>query len=290
MSTHLSRCCTYRTLLTLIFAFLFSAIALAQGAGYGGIQGTVTDQSGAVVANAKVAIENTAKGIHRDVVTNGAGLFNAPALVPADGYTLTVSAPNFGKYEVKDIGLQVGEVKLINPTLKPAAAGTTVEVTGAAPVVDFAKTDTSTVVGSEQILDLPINGRRVDQFVQLSPGVSNDGVFGLLSFRGNPGGNTFLTDGVDTTNSYYGENAGRTRTYNISQDAVQEFQVVSANFAAEYGKASGGVVNTVTRSGTNAFHGSAYEFWRNSSLSRSSQTVLISLAGLILPSGATRPA
>ena len=95
----------------------------------------------------------------------------------------------------------------------------------------------------------------MDAFVLLQPGVTNDASFGLLTFRGNAGGNTFLTDGIDTTNTFYDENAGRTRSYNISQDAVQEFQVVTSNFLPEYGRASGGVVNTITRSGTNSIHG-----------------------------------
>ena len=133
-----------------------------------------------------------------------------------------------------------------------------------APIVDSTKTDVSQVVGSEQILELPINGRRVDSFALISPAVVPDGTFGLVSFRGIAGGNNFLTDGNDTTEQYYNENAGRTRiTSQISQDAVQEFQVVSNNYSAEFGHATGGVVNTVTRSGRNDFHGTGYWFFRN---------------------------
>ncbi|MEO7650633.1 MAG: hypothetical protein ABIZ80_09200, partial [Bryobacteraceae bacterium] len=104
-------------------------------------------------------------------------------------------------------------------------------------------------------------------FVLLSPGVAPDGSFGLLSFRGVAGHNSFLTDGNDTTNQFYNENAGRTRiTSQISQEAVQEFQVISNNFAAEYGNAMGGVVNTITKSGSNGVHGTGYWFFRNRSL------------------------
>jgi hypothetical protein len=125
----------------------------------------------------------------------------------------------------------------------------------------------SQVVTTAQIDNLPINGRRVDSFVLLTPGVTNDGQFGLVSFRGVAGGNTFLTDGNDTTNQFYNENAGRTRiTAQISQDAVQEFQVLSNGYSAEYGRAIGGVINTVTRSGSNELHGTAYWFFRNRSL------------------------
>ena len=120
------------------------------------------------------------------------------------------------------------------------------------------------MINSSQIQNLPINGRRVDSFVLLSPGVVPDGTFGLLSFRGIAGGNSFLTDGNDTTNQYFNENAGRTRiATQISQDAVQEFQVLIDGYSAEFGRASGGVVNTVTRSGSNDMHGTAYWFFRN---------------------------
>ena len=107
-----------------------------------------------------------------------------------------------------------------------AAAATQVEVNAVAPLVEDTKTDVSQVIDARQIQDLPINGRRVDSFVLLTPGVTNDGTFGLLSFRGVAGGNSFLVDGNDTTEQFYNENAGRTRiATQISQDAVQEFQV-----------------------------------------------------------------
>jgi outer membrane receptor for ferrienterochelin and colicin len=264
---------------------LTSTSLFAQNAGFGSISGVVQDSTGAVVADAKVVVDNPSKGIHRELQTTDAGIFNAAALVPADGYIVHISKPGFSDYEAKNITLAVGQNVSLTPALKVGASGTEVLVTGEAPLVDTQKTSVSTVVGSDQILDLPINGRRVDAFVQLSPGVTNDGAFGLLSFRGTPGGNNFLTDGVDTTNAYYGENAGRTRTYNIAQDAVQEFQVVSANYAAEFGHAAGGVVNTVTRSGSNAYHGSAYEFFRNRTLNAIDRTT----ANKVFPNGVNPP-
>ena len=102
------------------------------------------------------------------------------------------------------------------------------------------------------------------RFALLTPGVTNDGNFGLLTFRGVANGNTFLLDGNDSTDQFWGENVGRTRIGSqISADAVQEFQVVSADYSAEFGRAMGGVVNTVTRSGTNQYHGTGYFFFRN---------------------------
>ncbi|HWR16659.1 MAG TPA: TonB-dependent receptor [Terriglobales bacterium] len=275
-------------LLLACFLILSTSGLFAQTAGFGSISGVVQDSTGAVVGAAKVVVENSSKGIRREMETTDAGVFNAGNLVPADGYTIKISKQGFADYVAKDVTLQVGQNINLMPTLKIGSAGTEISVTGEAPVVDTAKSSVSTVVGSRQILELPINGRRVDAFVALTPGVSNDGNFGLLSFRGNPGGNTFLTDGIDTTNAYYGENAGRTRTYNISQDAVQEFQVVSANYAAEFGKAAGGVVNTVTRSGSNSFHGSAYEFYRNRTLHATDYTTKTSSTGLY-PNGINPP-
>jgi hypothetical protein len=261
------------------------ALVFAQGAGFGAISGVVEDSSGAVVPGAHVTLDNPSKGIHRETDTTSSGNFTFQSLVPASDYTVKVTKASFSDYVVKSITVEVGSSVDIRAALQVRTAGTEVEVTGVAPTVDFSKSDTSFVVGSKQLLELPINGRRVDAFVALSPGVSNDGAFGLLSFRGNPGGNNFTTDGVDTTNSYYGENAGRTRTYNISQDAVQEFQVVTSNYAAEFGKAAGGVVNTVTRSGSNSFHGSAYEFFRNRTLNATDRTTVNGLA----PNGINPP-
>src|SRR5579871_4628154 len=235
--------------------------------GVASISGVIQDSTGAVVPGATVVVENSSKGIRREMTTSGAGVFNAPALVPSDGYSVTVTKPGFATYELKGIELQIGQQLNITPSLAVAGAATQVAVTADAPVIEGTKTDVSGVVNSRMIADLPINGRRVDAFVLTQPGVTNDAAFGLLTFRGTAGGNSFLTDGVDTTNQFYDENAARSRTYNISQDSVQEFQVVSSNFAAEYGHASGGVINTVTRSGGNTIHGTAYWFFRNRTLS-----------------------
>ncbi len=252
----------------LLLFCLCSGSALAQAvAGLSGLSGNVRDASGSSVPGATVVVTNDAKGIRRSLETNGSGLFTAPALVPADGYQVTVTKAGFAQYEAKNISLQVGQNLDLKITLGVSATATQVDVNSDAQLVDDTKTDVSQVVTSLQIVDLPINGRRVDSFVLLTPAVVPDGTFGLISFRGVAGGNSFLTDGNDTTNQYYNENAGRTRIASqISQDAVQEFQVISNNFAAEYGRASGGVVNTVTRSGGNALHGTAYWFFRNRTL------------------------
>jgi hypothetical protein len=236
-------------------------------AGLGAVSGSVRDASGAIVPGAMVTLTNEAKGVRRTMLSSEAGVFAVPALVPSEGYKLSVALQGFQTWETNEFTLQVGQTIDFEVVLQVAGATTEVSVTAEAPLVEENKSGVSELVTQVQIDNLPINGRRVDSFVLLTPAVTNDGVFGLVSFRANPMGNAFLTDGNDTTNSYYNENAGRTRiTTQISQDAVQEFQVLSDGFSAEFGRATGGVVNTVTRSGGNTVHGTGYWFFRNRSL------------------------
>ena len=255
-------------LLAVVLCALAGLPAWSQSvAGLGGISGVVRDPSGAVVPGAKVVVANEAKGIRRTLDTNEAGLFSSPALVPSAGYAVTVNKPGFAPFEAQALEVLVGQNVSLNVTLPLAATTTSVEVTSAAPIVEQTKTGVSQVVNSAQILELPINGRRVDSFALFSPAAVPDGTFGLVSFRGIAGGNAFLTDGNDTTEQFFNENAGRTRiSTQISQDAVQEFQVLTSGHSAEFGRASGGVINTVTRSGTNDLHGTGYWFFRNRTL------------------------
>lgn len=269
MKRKFSRSTLFVTLAVVLGSYTMPAQTIA---GFGTVSGTVKDQTGAVVPGAKVVLDNGSKGIHRELESSSAGAFDFPALIPASGYMVTVSKDGFKAYTITDVTVQIGQASTLNAILSVSTSSTEVNVTAEAVMIDQTKVSSSSVVNSTQILDLPINGRRVDSFVLLTPGVTNDAAFGLLTFRGNPGGNNFLTDGADTTNSFYDENAGRTRTYNIAQDAVQEFQVVSSNFLAEYGHASGGVVNTITRSGSNTIHGTAYEFFRNRTLDATDAT------------------
>jgi hypothetical protein len=248
--------------------FFFSVCAYAQAvAGLGAVSGSVHDASGAVVPGATVTINNASKGIVRTMQTNDAGRFAAPSLTPASGYTATVEKTGFSKYEVQPFDLTVGQTVDLKVQLNVGTSAEQISVTAEAPLVEDTKSGVTATVGQYQIDNLPINGRRVDSYVLTGPAVTNDGEFGLISFRGIAMGNAFLTDGNDTTNSFYNENAGRTRIGSqISQDAVQEFQVLSNGFSAEFGRAMGGVVNTVTRSGSNDIHGTGYWFFRNRTL------------------------
>lgn len=254
------------TFLTVVWLTLgYSVGAFGQAAaGVGSISGVVRDASGALIPGASVAVTNESKGIRRELITNEAGVFSAPGLIPSAGYAISVKLTGFADYDAINIELQVGQSLNFNIELAVGTTATEISVIDQLPLVESTKTGVSQVVDTKQITELPINGRRVDTFVLLTPSVVPDGTFGLVSFRGIAGGNSFLTDGNDTTNQFYNENAGRTRiTTQISQDAVQEFQVLSNGYAAEFGRASGGVINTITRSGTNDIHGTAYWFFRN---------------------------
>jgi hypothetical protein len=256
-----------KTTITLVLLFLIATSLYGQVAGLGATSGTVHDASGAAVPNANVVLTNESKGIKRTLTSTDAGVFSIPALVPSTGYSLTVTAAGFATWEVKDFQILVGQTVDFGVVLQVASSTTQVQVIAEAPMVEDTKTGVSQVVTQAQIDDLPINGRRADTFVLLTPAVTPDGTFGLVSFRGISSGNSFLTDGNDTTNSFYNENAGRTRiSTQISQDAVQEFQVLTDGFSAEFGRAIGGVINTVTRSGTNDYHGTGYWFFRNRTL------------------------
>ena len=230
----------------------------------GAITGAVHDSTGARIPNAAVEVRNAARGIFRATHTGTDGVFEILALDPAPGYSLNISRPGFADLERNGIAVLVGEITNLEITLQVAGTRTKLSVEANTAAVDPTRAGVSQVVRDTQILNLPINGRRVDTYVLLTPAVVPDGSLGLVSFRGNAGGNAFLTDGNDTSNQFFDENAGRTRVYSqISQDAVQEFQVLSSGYSAEFGRASGGIVSTLTRSGSNATYGTGYWFFRN---------------------------
>src|SRR4051812_32509947 len=182
--------------------FCFSAGAFAQAvAGLGAMSGTVRDATGSAVPDAAVVITNEAKGIKRTMQSTEAGLFAAPALPPAAGYAVKVTKQGFATWEAKGIEILVGQTIDFRVNLQVGAAATQMEVTAEAPLVEETKMGVSQVGEKSQTDTLPINGRRVDSFVLLTPAVTNDGEFGLVSFRGMAGHNSFLTDGNDTTQS-----------------------------------------------------------------------------------------
>lgn len=266
--SYLAFCCSAVRFAFLIALLLLPLSASAQDlAGKGALRGTVLDPSGNAVVDATVLVRNDAIGLTRTVITTSDGVFQAVSLPPADGYAIAVTAKGFVGYSATGISVHVGSIASINVSLKISGAAETVSVEADSDVIDVTRSGVSDLVGQQEIKDLPINGRRVDQFVLLSPGVTTDGSSGSISFRGIPGNNLFLQDGIDVTQQWGQDDAGSTSAFSpLSQDAVQEFQVQTSNYSAEFGHAAGGVVNTLTKSGTNSFHGSAFEFFKNRTL------------------------
>src|SRR3979490_1018642 len=275
----------WKTLATSFVALLLiHSVALhvdvqAQVAG-GTITGTVVDSSGRLIANASVSITNVATGIKRSLTTNDDGYYIAPNLLPAS-YELTFAAPGF-KTEVRSgIELTVGATVSMNMTMQVGGSQETVQVQTEAPDVQLATSDISAVVNATTVRELPLNGRSWTDLATLQPGVNrietqpdfsagtdrgNRGFGQQLTISGaRPQQNNYRLDGV-SLNDYPNGAPGSVLGGSLGVDAIEEFSVITSNYSAEYGKTSGGVVNAITRSGTNQLHGSGYEFVRNSAL------------------------
>jgi len=236
-------------------------------AGLGALHGTVTDPAGAVVPNAAVTVSNPTIGLIREIIATSDGTFEASSLPPAEGYEVTVKLTGFATYIAKGIGVHVGEDLGLPVVLKISQSAETVSVDASDEALEVTRSGVSELVSQKEINELPINGRRVDQFVLLTPGVTTDGAGGEVTFRGVPDNNIFLQDGMDVTQQWGQDDAGSTSAFSpLSQDAVQEFQVLTSGYTAEFGHAAGGIVNTLTKSGTNAYHGSGFWFFKNRTL------------------------
>lgn len=244
--------------------FLLVCLLPAQSQlGTGALSGTVVDPSGAAVANAVATITQTETGLRREVKTGATGQFLAPVL-PTGTYSVRVTKTGFAALEQDNVSVDVGATAYIVAALRVGNVTDTVTVT-TARAVDPAQTDISSLVDSTEIRGLPINGRRYYDFALLTPGVSRDGVLGLLSFRGTSGNfNNYMVEGNDDNQAYFAENRGRYRTPStVSANAVEEFQVGQGAYLAEFGRASGGSVNMVLRSGANLLHGDGFYYYRD---------------------------
>jgi hypothetical protein len=181
-----------------------------------------------------------------------------------DIYIVTVEKQGFSSIEQRDVQVTVGRTVTLKLELQPGEVSAVVTIESS-PIIDITKTDESSLISREQINELPINGRRADQFALLTPGVTRDGRFGLLSYRGQSGVfNNFTLEGNDDNQAYFAEARGRTRiASNVSANAIQEFQVTQSNFLPEFGRSAGGGINAVVRSGGNEFHGDGFWYFRN---------------------------
>lgn len=257
--------------LAVMMVTLISTAAFAQSGATGGvIEGTVTDPSGAVVPNATITAKNVSTGLARTTSTDAAGYYRIPAL-PVGEYEVTLEAQGFATTKISKAQLTIGQSLTLNFSAQVAVQAQTVNVTSEAPVVDTTQTSVSNTVPETSISSLPVNGRNFIDFVLLTPGVTRDVRGGDISFAGQRGTlNSLQIDGTDDNNTFFGQSLGRTGSgrapYQFSEDAVKEFQVNSSSYSAEFGRAGGAVINVVTKSGTNQFHGSAFEFYRDKSL------------------------
>jgi hypothetical protein len=265
--------------IALALLMLTSSRAYAQVSG-ATLTGTVNDASGAVIPNAQVSIKNIATGEVRVATTDAAGFYATPNLLPGK-YEVTASAAGFSTEVATGITLTVGAQQLLNLTMKVGQVSEKVQVTGEAPAVQLASSAISGVVSQIAVVDLPLNGRDWTSLATLQPGVDSLGSIQMntagsqrarrgygvqLAISGaRPQQNNYRIDGI-SVNDYTNGGPGSVEGSTLGVDAVQEFSVLTSNYSAEYGRTSGGVVNAITKSGVNQFHGDVYEFLRNSAL------------------------
>jgi Carboxypeptidase regulatory-like domain len=269
MSARVTSACIF---LLIVCCILLSAQNMVMT---GSITGRVSDQSGAVVPGASVVLRNLATGVEHKARTNPAGLYHFAEVMPGT-YSVAASLKGFCDVEVL-ARVVVGNTTLQDITLRVGASGDTLtlKVVGTTPLVRPAESSASTVVERSLIDSLPLNGRKYTDFVTLTPNTSYDGDTGLVSIAGQQGGEDsgyangngstyFTVDGSNATNNYFSDIIGRYRIpYLYGEDSIQEFQVSVSPYSAIYGGGAG-FVNSVTRSGTNALHGSAFYYNRNS--------------------------
>ncbi len=256
---------------TLAGCVLFFPIVWAQGTG-GRILGRIADPTGAVLSGVKVTATNEATGVSQNALSNDSGDFVFPDL-PVGTYTLSFDLKGFKNSVRHSIALDVNQVITLNMTMQVGQNQEVVDVTAEAPLVDTSSTQLGAVVNNRSVNELPLNARDTYQFLQLQPGVqsqlgSSGGTFygsdnaGAVSVNGGRSrANNFSVNGGDANDQFV-----NLPTIQPTPDAIDEFRVISNTFDAEYGRNSGAVVNVITKSGTNQWHGNLYEYFRNTVL------------------------
>ncbi|HYM74544.1 MAG TPA: carboxypeptidase regulatory-like domain-containing protein [Candidatus Dormibacteraeota bacterium] len=257
---------TMKVISVSLFVLLLSAMVYAQGGvATGDLHVTVKDSKGNGVTNATVTAQDVAKGLVRTATSDGQGGYSA-RLLPPGTYTVTVSAAGFTKVDNTGVSVTVGGLVELPVTLTVAGGKEVVEVTSQAELVETSRSSTTDTIGERRIDNLPINGRNYINFTLTDSQVVRDNAPNTgaaptsgLNMSGQRGrSNLVNVDGADATdNSINGVRS------TVSQEAVQEFQIITNNYAAEYGRAAGGVVNIITRSGSNDFHGDIFGYLRN---------------------------
>ncbi len=271
-------CKTFRLALALSALMFLNSVPLQAQVSGAALTGVITDATGGAIANARISAKNLATGLSSSTTTNSDGFYDIPNLLPAD-YQVTISAPGFGTKQTS-ITLTVGAKQVLNLSLAVGQAQQVVQVTEQAPTIQLATSTMSDNVEGAEVRELPLNGRDWAALATLQPGVASirtqeqvtqvgshaRGLGMQLTIGGaRPTQNTYRLNGV-VINDYSNAGPGSVLGQNLGVDAIQEFSVLTSNYTAEYGYTSGGVINAITRSGTNQFHGSVYEFFRNSAL------------------------
>jgi len=285
-----------RLSLLILIAIAFTAPAWAQK-DTGSIVGTVSDPSGAFVAGAKVHVADIDRGSAFETVTNVSGEFVAPDL-RVGRYTVTVEKSGFKKAVSVPVNLDVQQRIAVNVTLQVGGINESVEVTGAAPLLETETSELGQVVDNKRVANLPLNGRNFAQLALLTagtapsePGARDEGGYGFSANGARSLQNNFLLDGVDN-NSNLPDLLNETNyVIQPSVEALEEFKVETNAYSAEFGRGNGAIINATIKSGTNQLHGSVYEFLRNEKLDASSGSpsaarspFLISMTGATAPS------
>ncbi len=238
--------------------------AMAQGTTTGAIGGIVTNPNKEVVPGATVTATNSGTSKEDNASTDSIGRFKINNLQPGN-YTVTVNAPGFTAFSNNAVVVEIGRETTLDVAMSLQGVSGSVEITAEAPVINTTQQDFSSNINQTTLNDVPSNGRRWSNLAILTPGTVPDRTFGLISFRGISGLlNNSTIDGGDNNQAFFSEERGRSRIgYVISQAAIREYQVNTSNYSAEYGRSAGGVINAITKSGTNEFHGSGFLFDRN---------------------------
>jgi hypothetical protein len=248
-------------------ALFFPGTARAQVTGQ--IEGTVVDAQGGALPGVFVTARNAGTGLERSATSDGSGLYRLN-LLPLGTYEVTAELLGFATLRRENLVLRVGETLTVPLTMELAAVTETVEVAVEAPLVEVARSQRAATINETAIDSLPINGRRFQDFVLLTPGAVSEPQRGGTSISGQRGINaSYSIDGASYDNPFFGGIRGGERgdkAYTISQEAVQEFQVNNSGYAAEFGRSGGGVVNAVTKSGTNTFQGTGFWYFRDESM------------------------
>src|SRR5882724_2753385 len=259
-------------ILALLVLLLAALGTSAQTLDRGAVHGFVYDASGSAIPGVKVTLTSPATGLKREITTNADGGYDFEALTPGQ-YILVFESENFATYTVKQIVITIGSSIALDAHMKLKTAEQSITVTAeAAGAVDTTTAGITQLLDSKSLDNLPFPGRDYRDLAQLTPSAQVvPGLRGAVRLGGQQSDyNGLVIDGGDTTNNFFGENFGslETKNFTVPIEAVQEFQVVTNGFAPEFGRATGGLLNVITKSGTNDLHGEAHEYFRGGGLTK----------------------